>query len=319
MKKLLTCLLVLFLASAMFPADAWALPADARAGQVAVSSGSLNVRSNASTEAAVVGSLAKGSYVTLISKSGNWWRVEYSRGQYGYCHANYIRLLSAKTAEVKTQWGNLNVRSGAGTGHTKTGSLSGGTRVLVLSTSSGWSRILYHGAKTGWVSSQYLVSSEEKYPAVSLSVPSFKQTDSRWSSVKIGNSGKTIGQIGCATTAVAMMQSYRTGYTVYPDAMSKQLSYSAEGNLYWPSDYTVVTNGSGYLNTIYQLLRQGKPVLFGVKNSSGGQHWVVVTGYSGGSSLAASGFVINDPGSSSRTNLQQLLNSYPVFYKFFYY
>ena len=48
------------------------------------------------------------------------------------------------------------------------------------------------------------------------------------------------------------------------------------------------------------------------------QHWVVITGFAGGS-LSASNFIINDPGTGSRTNLQQFLNAYPTFYKFFYY
>ena len=30
-------------------------------------------------------------------------------------------------------------------------------------------------------------------------------------------------------------------------------------------------------------------------------------------------FRINDPGSNSRVNLQQFLDAYPVFYKFFHY
>ena len=136
---------------------------------------------------------------------------------------------------------------------------------------------------------------------------------------KIGNSGKTIAQIGCVTTGIAMMQSYRTGTTVYPDAMSKKLSYNSSGSVYWPSDYIVTTSSAGYLSRIYELLREGKPVLIGAKNSSGGQHWVVVTGFSGGDTLTASGFTINDPGSASRTNLQQFLNSYPNFYKYFHY
>ena len=137
--------------------------------------------------------------------------------------------------------------------------------------------------------------------------------------MKIGSSGKTMAQIGCTTTAVAMMESYRTGSTIYPDAMAKRLSYSSDGNLYWPSHYAAVTSSSEYLNAIYQQLRQGKPVLFGAKNSSGSQHWVVITGYVGGSSLLTSGFMIHDPGSSHRTTLQQLLQVYPSFYKYFYY
>ena len=151
----------------------------------------------------------------------------------------------------------------------------------------------------------------------SLNVPKYRQSDSRWANVYIGNSGKTMAKIGCATTAIAMIESYRTGTSVYPDTMAKKLSYTSSGNVYWPAGYTAITDGTNFLSAIYKQLQQGKPVLFGAKKASGGQHWVVITGYSGGSSLTASGFAINDPGSASRTNLQMFLNDYPNFYKYF--
>lgn len=313
--------LVLILGALAIPMNANAATTSSKAGIVSVTSGSLNVRSSASTSGTVVSSLSKGSYVTLISKSGNWWKVEYADEKYGYCHADYISTASGTPATVNITSGSLNVRSGAGTSYSKLASLYKGEVVIVLGASGNWSRILYNGTKTGYVSSQYLSasSSSSTYSKVSLSVPSFKQTDSRWASVEIGTSGKTIAQIGCVTTAIAMMESYRTGTTIYPDAMSKNLSYSSSGNVYWPSNYTVVTSSSGYLSGIYSKLQSGKPVLFGAKKSSGTQHWVVITGYTGGNSLTASGFTINDPGSSSRTTLQHLLNEYPTFYKYFYY
>ena len=65
-------------------------------------------------------------------------------------------------------------------------------------------------------------------------------------------------------------------------------------------------------------MQAGKPVLFGARNASGGQHWVMITGFTGGT-LTQSSFLIHDPGSSTRKNLQQFLNSYPVFYKYFLY
>lgn len=297
--------------------EAQAATMDSSAGRVTTSGGRLNVRSSASTGASSVAALHNGTYVTLISKSGSWWRVEYGNGAYGYCHAGYITPVSGSTATVSTQSSALNVRSGAGTSYGKIGSLPKGQVVIVLSTDRGWSRILYHGTKTGYVSAQYLSGST--YPGISLGVPSFKQTDSRWANVTIGNSGKTMAQIGCATTAVAMMQSYRTGTTIYPDAMSRQLSYTSSGSLYWPSDYVTVTDSAGYLGAIYAQLKQGKPVLFGARNAYGKQHWVVITGYTGSDALSAAGFTVNDPGSNYRTNLQQFLNAYPTFYKYFYY
>ncbi len=322
MKKFISLLMTLTVLVTAFILPTNAADESSKAGVVSVSSGTLNVRKSKSTSSGVLRSLKNGSNVTLISKSGSWWKVEYADGKYGYSHKDYIKTVSSTPATVKIGSGTLNVRNGAGTKYSVKGSLSKGETVLVLSKTSSWSKILYHGTKTGYVSSKYLSASGDigdKYTALKLSVPSYKQTDSRWANVKIGSSGKTIAQIGCVTTGIAMMESYRSGKTIYPDAMSKKLSYDSSGNIYWPSDYTVVTSTSAYLTKIYNLLKEGKPVLFGAKKSSGSQHWVVITGYTGGDSLTASGFTVNDPGSDTRTNLQQFMNAYPVFYKFFYY
>lgn len=300
----------------VMPPRAQAATLESKAGAVTTSGGRLNVRAAASTGSATVATLNKGSYVTLISKSGAWWRVEYAKGKFGYCHENYITVVAGSPATVQTASGSLNVRSGPGTAYARTAALSKGEVVIVLSTANGWSRVLYHGTKTGYVSAGYLSG---YYGAVSLYVPDFKQTDSRWAEVIIGQSGKTMAQIGCATTAIAMMESVRTGTTVYPDTMAQMLKYTPTGSVYWPENYVTVTNPTGYLGGIYAQLKQGRPVLFGARNAYGKQHWVVITGFTGGSNLSASGFTIRDPGSSSRTTLQQFLDAYPTFYKYFYY
>lgn len=315
-KKLISTFLLTLSLIGFLPLRAHA--AAPTAGVVSTNGGNLNVRAAASAGSSVLSKVANDSYITLVSRSGSWWRVEYARDQYGYCHADYIKAVSGNAATVVTNTGALNIRSGPGTNYAKTGSLYKGERVTVLSAGNGWSRILYHGTKIGWVSSQYL-STSTTYAPVSLSVPSFKQTDSRWANVTIGTSGKTMAQIGCATTAIAMIESYRTGSIITPGAMAKKLRYTATGSVYWPSHYTAVTNPSGYLKAVYSQLQAGKPVLFGAKNSYGGQHWVVITGYHGGSTLSPAGFTILDPGSSSRTDLQQFLNAYPNFYKYFSY
>lgn len=316
MRKSILFLMLLLALTCWIPTPAKAATMDSKAGLVTTAGGSLNVRASASTASPVVGSLQKGSYVTLLSKSGSWWKVEYGKGAYGYCHADYITVVAGTPTTVATQSGNLNVRSGAGTSYSVQSSLAKGETVILLSSNGGWSRVLYHGTKTGYVSTQYLSSSG--YSSVSLRVPSYKQWDSRWANVKVGTSGKTISQVGCATTGIAMMESYRTGTTIYPDAMSKKLRYTASGNVYWPDHFVAVTENAGYLSRIYQLLQQGKPVLLGAKSTNGSQHWVVVTGFKGGS-LSAANFTVNDPGSDTRTTLAQFFNAYPTFYKYFYY
>ncbi|MBQ1195412.1 MAG: SH3 domain-containing protein [Clostridia bacterium] len=291
---------------------------DSSAGRIATESGGLNVRRSANTSSEVISSLYKGSYVTLMWRSGDWWYVEFDDGKYGYCHSDYIDTVSASAKLVKTASGNLNVRSGAGTSYSRIGSLPSGEVVLVLWTSGDWSRVLYNGTKLGYVNSSYLTSSDT-YSAVSISVPHYMQTDKRWASVTLGRSGKTIYRIGCTTTSIAMIESYRTGKAIYPDAMSRKLSYTSSGNVYWPSDYTAVTSTTKYLEKIYAELKAGKPVLFGAKTAAGGQHWVVITGYRGGASLSASGFTINDPADRTRKTLADLYADYPRFYKFFTY
>ena len=289
-----------------------------QAGIVSTNGSNLNIRDSASFGSSIVAKLTNGSYITLLSRSGDWWQVEYSKNRYGYCHTNYIQTLSSDTATVLTNSGNLNVRGGAGTAYNVKDQLAKGENVTILSRSSGWSHILYHGTKTGYVSSQYL-SGGSVYSPITLAVPSFKQTDTRWADVTLGTSDKTMAKIGCATTAIAMMESYRTGSIITPDVMAQKLRYTPSGSVYWPSHYAVTTNASNYLNQIYSLLKMGKPVLFGAKNNTGGQHWVVITGYSGGNCLSPSGFSILDPGSSSRSNLQHFLNAYPNIYKYFHY
>ena len=325
MKKIVMFFMITVAAAILLiiPITSHAATADSRAGIVDLSTGSLNVRSGGSTASPIITTVSAGTLITLESKNGSWWQVEYSDGRYGYCHASYIKEFGSTPAAVNVGYGNLNLRSGPGTSYQRIGALPNGEIVLVLAQANGWSRILHSGNKLAYVSSQYLSysvqSTAARYSAVNLSVPSYKQTDSRWANVKIGSYGQTMSKIGCATTAIAMMESYRTGTTVYPSAMASRLKYTASGSVYWPSHYTVTTSSSGYLNAIYSQLKAGKSVMLGAKNSYGGQHWVVVTGYIGGNSLTSSGFTINDPGSNTRKTLAQFFAEYPYFYKYFTY
>lgn len=312
--------LIIFSAFAASPLSGLAAFSSPAAGTVSVSSGNLNIRSAPNNSSAIIAKAAKGSYLTLHSKSGDWWYAEYANGSFGYCHSAYINDIGGSARKVYTSAGSLNVRSGAGTSYGVIGKISKGSTVVVLSSSGYWSKILYNGSSTGYVYNTYLgpLNGYSSSAAVSLSVPSYKQYDGRWANLKIGSSGKTMAQIGCATTGIAMMESFRTGSTITPADMRLKLKYTASGSVYWPSHFISVTDSTNYLSKISSLLSSGKPVLLGLKNSYGSQHWVVVTGYNG-KGLSASNFTINDPGSDSRSNLQQMLNSHPVFYKYFYY
>ncbi len=224
--------------------------------------------------------------------------------------------MSSAVRYVKISSGTLRARSTPSTNGVIKDNLTANTPVTVLSVTDDFARVIYYGNKVGYVSKHYLTTTKpvNTYKAISLKVPDYKQTDSRWANVTLGNSGQSIARIGCATTALAMTESYRTGTVIYPHQMAKKLSYTSGGAVYWPTNYNVSTS-SGYLTTIYNALTQGKPVIVGAKKSNGSQHYVVVTGMKSTNTLTPDAFYINDPGSTTRATLSQFFNAYPHFYK----
>ncbi len=315
MKKRFIPLLFAFLLflSAPFVTQRAHAAEDAYAGKVVTAQTRLNVRSSPSTRSSILTGLPRGTVVALEEKSGNWWKVEYSSGRYGYCHEDYIEVVPAKRATVSADGSRLNIRTGPSTGYRIASRFADGASVTVLSSQNGWAKVLYGGKNIGYVSEEFL-----KYPtagpgAVTLSVPRMYQTDSRWASIRLGNSSYTIGTAGCTTTAMSMVESAVRGYTVTPAMLVKEVKYSSSGNLYWPSNYSPYT-GKDYLSVVYDQLKAGRPVMIGGFTPGGSQHWAVITGFTGGE-IAPENFLINDPGTSSRTTLAEFQAKYSVFYK----
>ena len=290
-----------------------------KAGIVDTNGSKLNVRTSPSLSSTIKTKLNDKSYVTIHNTNNNFYYVEYINNTFGYVHKDYIDIVSSNAKIVDTNWAKLNVRYGPGTNYYKFDQINHNDKVIVLRTIGNWSNILYNGNNVGFVSSNYLTTSTTvTYPKINLKIVNLKQYDSRWANIKLGSSGGTIKQIGCLTTALSMSESYRKGYTITPEQFAKTASYTSSGLLYWPSNYIQSTD-TNYLVTIYNQLKLGKPVVIGAKTSSGGQHWVIITGYKGANTLKPSNFTINDPGSSTRNTLDEFLANYPIFYKIAYY
>lgn len=59
---------------------------------VSTDNSNLNIRQEASTDAAIVGKAAKGAAVTLLEQtSDDWWKVRTSDGVEGYAYSRYLR------------------------------------------------------------------------------------------------------------------------------------------------------------------------------------------------------------------------------------
>lgn len=172
-----------------------------------------------------------------------------------------------------------------------------------------------------------LVSMEEpaeEESGISYEVPYYAQADERWGSVYIGT--KTIAQVGCLTSCMAMMHSYYTGTEITPDVMCKQYLTYSNNSLLWAEVYNLgyeVVSISGNSNSaniqeLYKRLQTG-PVVVGAKNSYGGMHYVLVTGCTKSSSegLTKADFLIHDPGYKNKKTLDEHFADYGSWLQFY--
>ncbi len=277
-----------------------------------------------------------------------WAKISYPTNKgskTGFCQSKYL-LINTSFSGAKAQADSKITSYTKPSCRTSYGYVSAGDKCYVVGDNGTNTQLIYpvsnNGYKVAWVKGVYVSSNGKLVKkgsqtintntgsgAVKLNVPYYMQTDSRWKNVKIGT--KTIGAIGCTTTCIAMVYSFRTNSTYTPDAMKNKLSYS-NNDLKWSSaeslGFTIssckrVKPTQDMLKLIYQKLKEGKPVIMGCTKSStstSNQHWVVITGYTGSGSgtLSMSDFTINDPNSKTRTTLQNFISYRPYMYKILY-
>lgn len=116
---------------------------------------------------------------------------------------------------------------------------------------------------------------------------SWKQYDSQWSNVRLGN--KTVGKIGCAMTSVAI-QIMRSGSPLsieefnpgtFAQALTKAGGFDAAGNITWSAVERIApnfkfvdrVNHRPSLQELNNLVSQGYYIILNVKY---GRHWVAI-------------------------------------------
>ena len=162
--------------------------------------------------------------------------------------------------------------------------------------------------------------------SINLRVPVYKMSDSRWKDVTLNNTQNasktaTFGRVGCLAVAFTMVYDYDRGRSYTPLDMrnSGMMTFTTGGAAYWKpiTDLGYVHKSLGgvainasILNTIYEQLRAGKPVVIGAVGNS--QHFVVVNGFNGDpNAKTASMFTIVNPNNdTSYSTLQGFTNKY---------
>ena len=142
----------------------------------------------------------------------------------------------------------------------------------------------------------------------------WRQTDPKWSSIKVGNSSGTLGSIGCLITSISilieksgcntMIKPFNPG--TFLEALNKNNGFDGNGNLQYAAvtkavpafKYVGNQNLRGKskeekLSIIKQYLDSGYYLTAEVKGATkGSQHWVAVTNVDGNS------VIMVDPGSN---------------------
>lgn len=138
----------------------------------------VNFRSGAGTTYSKIGTIPRGTVLTVLEISGNWFRVTYNN-QNGWFSSGYCKKYVEQTQEPTTNYAKVgekvkvtapnavNMRSGAGTGHALLGTIPRDAVLTVEEvTADGWYRVTYEGT-TGWFTSRYAEKYTETTPAPS--------------------------------------------------------------------------------------------------------------------------------------------------------
>ncbi|MBD8069312.1 SH3 domain-containing protein [Bacillus sp. PS06] len=169
-----------------------------------ITANSLNVRSQASQTASVLGKLNTGDTVPVTNTTGNWVGIEY-KNKKAFVHKDYITIQTNNSSNQTTtsQKGtgvvtasSLNVRNSNSLSGSIVASLKKGNSVTIVSESNDWLEIQLSNGNKGWVASWYI---ERK---VSPTTPSTGSSTEQGNSVKILSNGTNIRSGASTTTNV---------------------------------------------------------------------------------------------------------------------
>ena len=125
----------------------------------------LRIRSQPSTSSSILGYLLNGTEVSIISQSGDFYKITYQNVT-GYVHKDYVQVISGNTTNSSSSINgssgkvvnvstSLNVRSGPGTTYRIIGQLKNGQSVTITGESGNFFAINFNGI-TGYVSKDYI-------------------------------------------------------------------------------------------------------------------------------------------------------------------
>ncbi len=116
----------------------------------------VNLRSDANTSSEVVTKLNANDRIILVSRSGDWDRVETDKGVSGWVKNEFVADKDAKIYSHKIIAANVNLRSDANTSSDVVTKLNENDRIILVSRSGDWDRVETDKGVSGWVKNEFV-------------------------------------------------------------------------------------------------------------------------------------------------------------------
>ena len=129
-----------------------------------VNTDNLRLRSDSTTNSKILDTAPKNDCVVVISRDGDWYKVNYNL-QEGWMHEAYLDVLQRENAELgygKITGNAVNVRAGAGTSHRSVAVASKGSKCYILGLNDGWYKVIYQSS-IGYIRSDFVELTEIPY------------------------------------------------------------------------------------------------------------------------------------------------------------
>ncbi len=142
--------------------DAGGGPSSATLGTITVTSPSINLRSQPSTESDIISGLTVGTSLAVLSSQNDWYQVRTPNGQVGWV-ANWLvsrpDQTVAKKATITVLNPDTNVRTGPDTKYDIVGRVQAGETYEIVTQSGDWFQIKLANGQTGYIAG-WLVSAD---------------------------------------------------------------------------------------------------------------------------------------------------------------